>query len=120
MQFALSTANDTQRLTKIDRGMTRRVGQRNEYLLRLTSLLPDIIRDDGELPGEAMFVTQSLKYVLRRMPLLLNHPFIVFKDLIDNRGKTVQLRANRSDCPAISRRHRVRQNLRDSLSIYPK
>ena len=105
MQFALTTADDTQRLTKIDLGMTRRVGQRNEYLLRLTSLLADIICDDGELPGEPVLVTQSLKYALRRMPLLLDHPFIVFKDLIDNRGKTIQLRTYRSSCSLISQRY---------------
>ena len=88
--------------------------------MRPTLLLTNIVRNDGELSGIAVLITQPLKYPLCRMALLLDNPLIVFKDLIDNRGETVQLRANRGDCPAISRRHRVRQNLRDSLSIYPK
>jgi len=120
VQLALHTGDDPQRLTKIYLSMTRGVVQWNEYLLRPAFLLSNIIRDNRQLSGEPMLVAQSFKYPLRRVALLLDNPLIVFKDLIDNRGKTVQLRADRGDRPAISRRHRMRQNLRDSLSIYPK
>ena len=42
--------------------------------LRPTLLLTNIIRNDGELSGIAVLITQPLKYTLCRMTLLFDDP----------------------------------------------
>ena len=67
-----------------------------------------------------MFITQSLKYPLRRVSLFLGGQFVCFKDLIYNPRKTIQLRATDRFVAPIIWRDRKPQHLLNSTTVDPK
>ncbi len=110
MQLAHDPANLAKRLIKINLGVARRVAQRHEHLPRPPLPLTHIVRDDSDAADEAMFITQTLIYPLRRMPLLLEPRLILFQYLVDERNERVKLWTGWWPIPALPRWHRMLQN----------
>jgi hypothetical protein len=111
VKIAHNPANLAKRLAKIYLCMARRVAQRYEHLPRSPPPLADIIGDNGDAAGEAVFIAKTLINPLRSVPLLLDPGFVLFKDLVDDPHKRIKLGTNRRGFPAIPWWHRVLQNL---------
>ena len=95
MQLALHPADHTERLTEVHLCMTRRMRQRDKHLPRPPLLLAHIIRDDGDTARETMLIPKPGMNAPGRVTLLLDEPFIVFENLIDDPNESIQLRTNR-------------------------
>ena len=72
------------RLTKIHLGVAGSMNQRYKYLTGPPLLLTHVIRDNGNPAGEPVLIAQLLEDPLGSVALLLDDPFVVFQDLIDN------------------------------------
>ena len=111
VQLALDPANLAEGLAEIDLGVARRMRQGHEHLPGPALLLPDVVGDDGDAAAEAVLVAQALEDPLRRVPLLLRKSPVRLEDLVDDRNERVKLRPCRRLRPAVSRGHRVLQDL---------
>jgi hypothetical protein len=80
----------------------------------------DVILHDRDAPSKAMFITQTFKYPLRRVSLLFGKQFVRFKNLIDDPGKTIQLRATDRFVAPITRWDRKPQHLFNSATVDPE
>ena len=67
-----------------------------------------------------MLITQSFKYPLRRVSLLLGHQFVGLKDLINNPRIRVQLWATDRFVALITWWDRKPQHLLNSATVNPK
>ena len=67
-----------------------------------------------------MLITQPGMDPLGRVPLLLDDPFVVFQNLIDDRNERIQLGTDGRDCTTITRRNRMLQYLRNRLAVDPE
>ncbi|TCS58929.1 hypothetical protein EDD52_1242 [Primorskyibacter sedentarius] len=67
-----------------------------------------------------MLLPQPGMDALGRMPLLLDDPFVVFEDLIDNRNERIKLRADRQSSSPISRGNGMQQDLCHRFAVDPK
>jgi len=67
-----------------------------------------------------MLITQSFKYPLRRVSLLLWSQLIYLKDLIDDSDKAAQLRASDLFVTPITWGNRKGQHLLNSATVDPK
>ena len=56
----LHAADDHQGLAEVALAVPRRMGQRDEHLLGLSAMLPDVVLDDGVLTVEAVLVPEPL------------------------------------------------------------
>ena len=65
-------------------------------------------------------IPPALEDPLRGVPLLLQPAFVRFEDRVDARNERVKLGPHRRARPALSRRNRVLQHLRDCLALAPK
>ncbi len=110
VQLAHDPANLAKRLTKINLGVAWRVRQRHEHFPSPALLLANIVGHNRDPADEAMFITQTLIYPLRRMPLLLEPRLILFQYLVDERNELVKLWTGWWPIPAIPRWHRMLQN----------
>ena len=89
----LHSADDHQCLTEVALGVARRMGQRDEHLLGLSAMLPDVVLDDGELTVEAVLVPEPLEDALGGVALLPGDLMVVFEDAVDDSGVELQLGA---------------------------
>ena len=120
VQLAHNPANLAKRLTKVHLCVARCVHQRHEHLPRPPPPLAHIIGHNRDPAGEAMFIAQTLIYPPRCVPLLLEPGFVLLEYLVDDRNERVKLWTHRRVLPAVSRRHRMLQDLRHSLAVYPE
>ena len=70
----LHAADDHQGLAEVALAVPRRMGQRDEHLLGLSAMLPDVVLDDGVLTVEAVLVPEPLEDALGGVALLLGNP----------------------------------------------
>ncbi len=70
MGLALHAANDHQGLAEVALRVSRRMGQRDEHLLGLAAMLPDVVLDRGVPAVETVFVPEPLEDALGRVALL--------------------------------------------------
>jgi hypothetical protein len=120
VDLALHAADDAEGLAKINLGMTRRVCERHEHLLRGLPPARHVILYNRDAPGEAILVPQPLKDPLRCMLLFVGSAFILFENAVDDRNKRAQLWPSWRFRPPIARRDRELQHLRDRSRVDPK
>jgi hypothetical protein len=90
--------------------------QRHEHLPETTAPIPNVILDDGLPTREAMFVTKTLEYPLRRVALLAVNRSVLFQNTVNDSREGVQLRALRWLVAAVARRLRMPEHLPHRLS----
>ncbi|API57735.1 hypothetical protein BMW22_41435 (plasmid) [Rhizobium leguminosarum] len=117
MQLAFYTANDADRFTKVDLGMTRCVHQRHEHLPLPQILLTDIIADNCDPASITMLVTKPFEYSADRMMMLLRALLVIDQYPLDDRDKCIELRALHHSIPTVTGRHRKLDHLLDCPSI---
>ncbi len=71
--------------------MPRSVVQRYKNLFRTPLLIPNVVGDNRDPTHEPVLVAQTSMNAFGRMALLLQLAFVIFKDLIDDRNKRIQL-----------------------------
>jgi hypothetical protein len=114
-----NAANHSHRLAKVHLGVTRRVMERHEHLPATRPALTDIVLHDRVAAGEPVLCMQPIEYPLRRVALLSRAFPVLLKDLVDDAGERIELRARDRLAAAISRGNRERPHLVDRLAVQP-
>ena len=120
VDLAFNPTDDGKRFTKVSLGMTWRMRQWHKHLPLALFGGENIILHNRDTTFKAMLITQSFKYPLGCMPLLLWNQFVRFKNLIDNPGKTIQLRTPDPFVMPITRWDRKPQHLLNSAAVDPE
>ena len=100
--------------------MARLVPQRHEYLALPLATIVNVVLHDRLSAAIAILVAQPLEDPLRGMKLLRMARPVSFQNLIDDRGKRIQLRSLRRAAAPVSRRHRIHHHLCYRPRIDPK
>jgi hypothetical protein len=111
MNLLLHPANHRPGLAEVRLRMARLVPQRHEYLALSLATIVNVVLHDRHPAAIAILVAQPLEDPLRCMKLLRMARPVSFQDLIDDRGKRIQLWSLRRSAPPISRRHRKHHHL---------
>jgi hypothetical protein len=116
----LHAGDDHDRFAKVRLCMPRRMCQRDEHLPEAATAFAHVILDDGSPALEAMLVAKTLEDALRGVLLLPVGCPVLLENAVDDIRERVQLRPLRRPATPVSRRNRVRQDLRYRLPINPK
>ena len=100
----LHPADDDQGLAEVALGVSRRMGQRDEHLLGLTAILPDVVLDDGVLAIKPVLAPEPLEDALGGVSLLPGDLLVIFQDLVDDAGEGLQLGTPGRGLPLVTRR----------------
>ena len=109
--FLFHPADDHQGLAKVALGVSRRMGQGHEHLLRPAAVLPHVVLDYGVLAAEPMPVPEPLEDPLGCVALLPGTPEVVYQDLVDDADEGLQLGTPGRSLSPVARRDRVGQHL---------
>jgi len=120
VDLAFNPTDDGKRLAEVSLSMSWWVRQRHKHLPLALLGGENVILHDRDAAFKAMLNMQSFKYPLRRVPLLLWNQFVRLEDLIDNPGKTIQLRAPDHFVAPVTRRDRKHQHLLNSATVDPE
>ena len=82
----LHSADDHLRLPEVALGVARRMGQRDEHLLRPAAMLPHVVLDHGVLAVKPVLGPEPLEDPLGCVALLPGTPEVVCQDLVDDAG----------------------------------
>ena len=120
MDFALDAANHGNGFAEVHLGMSRRMNQRHEHLLRPLAPTSNVVLYNRDLAREPVLVAEPLEDTLRCMPLLLQPILVGCQNRINNAGELVELRPKRRLPAHVAWRHRELQHLRDRSGIDAK
>ena len=120
MGLLFNAADHHHGLTEIGLSMAGRMAQRHEHLPPTPLLFAHVILDDRIAAGEAVLISQPLKDPLGRMPLLAVPSLILAQPLVDDGGKSVQLRPLDRRRSAVARRHGKAQHLLHAVTRDPE
>ena len=123
--LALHAADDHQGLAEVALRVPRRMGQRDEHLLGLTVVLPDVVLDRGVSAVEAVFVPEALEDALGGVALLPGTPQVVLQEPADDAGVGLLLSLSKgwgagAGSVAGTRRHGVGQHLAHRVPVQTK
>ena len=93
MGLLLNAADNHDRFAEVGLSMARCVRKRHKHLPMSATVLPNIVLDDGVSARKTVLIAKPLEDPLGRMPLLSRPIPILGKQLIDDPGEPVQLRA---------------------------
>ena len=96
--LALHAADDHQGLAEVALGVARRMGQWDEHLPGLTTILSDVVLDGGVSAVEPVLVPDPLEDALRGVALLPGAREIVLQGPVDDAGEGLQLGLSRRSC----------------------
>ncbi|QFT71799.1 hypothetical protein FIU92_02060 [Ruegeria sp. THAF33] len=91
MGLLFNATDHNHSFAEIDLSVARCMIKRHEHLAMPSTVLPNIILDDGVTTLEAMLITQSLADPLGRMPLFARSLPIFRQPLINDPGEPIQL-----------------------------
>ena len=88
----LAATIDGLRLAEVELGFARRMRQRHEDFGRLLLAAPDLVADDRDPAGVAVFVAEPLEDPLARMTLLRMDLLVGLQNLVNDRDERPDLR----------------------------
>ena len=117
MDFLLDPTNERPRFAKIGLRVPRRMNQRHVHLPTPAMILANMVLHDRVPAGEAVLVAKTLEDALRGVPLLAMVLLAIPpQPLVDESGKSIELRTAHRRCASVPRRDGELEHLPHALA----